>query len=379
MTGIYFRNSVVLICVFLICAFVGQGNCQDGNNTESFSCEGRCFEEIDEKFSCHCNRQCIAYDDCCHGNDVFLEMCQPMCAEKCQIYLPDKERCQKCAFTNGSCVTNLEIFKFSKRLWKENTFKSRSTDFTFNKQGLTTPRNTVDKADGKLFTYVNESILQLESFQKLIALFDNYEKALGINETFTKNKKKEQNAFINYVLSTPVGKALRQFLVKHGLSGCGRTSDFKKILRQIWFASFSGKEGAMDSSGFEHIFIGEHYDNKTTGFHNWVRYYLLEKDGEIDYRGHLDKPEDNFESGRQKIQFVWEGHRKPISSMFVGTSPEWEFCVYTLCFLTRPGIRCKISLEDLDGNPYDVEIQTYPWTEILPQNGLHHISTAFII
>ncbi len=33
------------------------------------------------------------------------------------------------------------------------------------------------------------------------------------------------------------------------------------------------------------------------------------------------------------VQFSWNGQLKDISSMFIGTSPEFEFALYTLCFL----------------------------------------------
>lgn len=34
--------------------------------------------------------------------------------------------------------------------------------------------------------------------------------------------------------------------------------------------------------------------------------------------------------------FQWRGSSKPISSMFIGTSPEFEMGVYTLCWIARP-------------------------------------------
>ena len=40
-----------------------------------------------------------------------------------------------------------------------------------------------------------------------------------------------------------------------------------------------------DSSAFEHIFVGESRDGEVLGFHNWMRFYQLEKNGYIDYKG----------------------------------------------------------------------------------------------
>ena len=43
-----------------------------------------------------------------------------------------------------------------------------------------------------------------------------------------------------------------------------------------------------DSSGFEHVFVGEtRGDKEVIGFHNWIQFYLQEKVGNVDYKGFM--------------------------------------------------------------------------------------------
>ena len=45
---------------------------------------------------------------------------------------------------------------------------------------------------------------------------------------------------------------------------------------------------AYDSSGFEHVFVGEaRGKSEIIGLHNWIQIYLQEKSGQIDYKGFL--------------------------------------------------------------------------------------------
>lgn len=43
----------------------------------------------------------------------------------------------------------------------------------------------------------------------------------------------------------------------------------------------------MDSSGFEHVFVGETKGQDVIGFHNWIQLYLQEKLGNVDYKGYF--------------------------------------------------------------------------------------------
>ena len=63
------------------------------------------------------------------------------------------------------------------------------------------------------------------------------------------------------------------------------------MLKQYWFQTYSRfGNGPPDSSGFEHVFVGEIYrfdsnDAMVMGFHNWMRFYLEEKRGSLSISG----------------------------------------------------------------------------------------------
>ena len=47
------------------------------------------------------------------------------------------------------------------------------------------------------------------------------------------------------------------------------------------------ENSSMNSSGFEHVFVGETREHDVTGFHNWIQFYLQEKARQLDYRGYF--------------------------------------------------------------------------------------------
>lgn len=65
-------------------------------------------------------------------------------------------------------------------------------------------------------------------------------------------------------------------------------ADFRAILNDVWFEFYSrsSKSNMADSSGFEHVFVGEHKSTSVTGFHSWIQMYLLEKSGQLSYMGY---------------------------------------------------------------------------------------------
>lgn len=60
---------------------------------------------------------------------------------------------------------------------------------------------------------------------------------------------------------------------------------FKTTIKNIWFTLYK-RSNALSSSGVEHVQIGEIKGKSVSGFHNWVRFCVLEHSGHINYLGH---------------------------------------------------------------------------------------------
>ena len=61
----------------------------------------------------------------------------------------------------------------------------------------------------------------------------------------------------------------------------------------------------------------------------------------------------NADERMLSVQFSWNNQQKDVSSMFIGTSPEFELALYTLCFLAGQEENI-VQLGD-----YEVKIKVY--------------------
>jgi len=213
---------------------------------------------------------------------------------------------------------------------------------------------------------------------------------VGVPEVVTPEEKAEEQAFIDAVFETPVMKAAQEFLVAKGLP------NGKANFEEIWFGLYSRSGSTLGSSGFEHIFLGE-IKSGVSGFHNWVFFAQEEAASKVNYRGwmdtvdlgsvrvslfchlyvncHLLSPVSDevfcifFQKGSIiEHSFTWNGQSKPVSSMYIGTSPELELALNTVCWHARPNAKCPVSL---NGTP--VGIQTYDITN----NGKKYVASAY--
>lgn len=259
-------------------------------------------------------------------------------------------------------------------------------DYELDIQQGTRPYSTGDRASRPLFKRVDPSIWRRPTYRTFRMLLDNYESATGIAETVTRAELSENRAFLAACMKTNPMRYAHRFLAAKGMCEADE-DDFLKQVEKLWFKLYR-RDTRGDSSGFEHVFIGEHDvdADKISGMHNWVQIFIQESIGALDYKGYIS-------SGRKRgsappaddhiltFQFSWNDELKPISTSFIGVSPEFELALYTLCFMFDLGADGDIDGETItEVGPYDVKIRAYkigrdmigtafPDTDLRPRRG----------
>ncbi|XP_054373703.1 uridylate-specific endoribonuclease [Molothrus ater] len=331
------------------------------------SCEGRCGEPFNEEDECHCHPGCEAEHNCCEDHE---RHCGPG-GEGAEGGARSRD-----GFSSSSgSISEQELLELSEQLYGLDHNKARPSDIALNPQHLAGPDETGDKQDRSpqpLYRYVNEELFSKPTYASFIKLLDNYQRATGREEEVTAEELREQERFLEEVMKTELMKKLFVFL--QGKNRYSSEQEFLQDLNQMWFGLYSRGDGERDSSGFEHVFSGEVKKGKVSGFHNWIRFYLLEKQGLLNYFSHnFDGPWDTYPDVLG-LQFSWDGFYKEVGSAFIGCSPEFEFGLYTLCFLARPGRACHLSL-----GGHRLSVQTYPWTKATYDGGRRFIATAYVM
>lgn len=174
-------------------------------------------------------------------------------------------------------------------------------------------------------------------------LYNNYEIDTTVNEHVTPFERNEENDFLDAIMATSVMRHAMQFLQQKGIvSPDPRTH--RDLVKTIWFNLYSRGQGKIGSSAFEHIFLSELKNGTIMGLHNWVYFYDQEKAGKVDYKGYIKKVDIGDKGLLMKLRFTYNTYNKPVNSMFIGTSPELEMAIYTVCFAVRPDANCPVSL-----------------------------------
>ncbi|CAH8465560.1 unnamed protein product [Schistosoma turkestanicum] len=239
-------------------------------------------------------------------------------------------------FTNHSnSSTELdELSEFFTKLYEadENAFRP-GIDYKLNLQAhLNSSNSSIDLSPNPLFEFVNESLFnERPTFTKFIALLDNYNPQVGVTEKPTEQQLREEDDFIEELLKTKIMKMTHEFLVRKGKrKSIGDYNDFGLYLKELWFKRYN-RSAFEDSSAFEHVFVGEHKKSKMLGLHNWIQFYLKEKKNDINYFGWK---KNSCNEHLISVTYIDENkYKKPIGTIFIGSSPEFDIAVYTVTYV----------------------------------------------
>ncbi|XP_017045856.1 poly(U)-specific endoribonuclease homolog [Drosophila ficusphila] len=255
--------------------------------------------------------------------------------------------------SGNSVATDDEIRQLTEQLYTKES-NSQLGNIQVNLQGRTRSIDSADEAPNPLLN-VDAKALESPTIAKMRLLFNNYEHDTLVNEHVTPNERKEENEFLDAVMATPVMRQAMLFLQQKGVLGPDPKTH-RDLVKELWFTQYSRGQGKIGSSGFEHVFVHEVKDGTIIGFHNWVYIGEEEKGGRFDYKGYMKEQDIGTKGKVIKIRFSHQGINKPVNSLFVGTSPELELALYTVCFQLRPDRTCPVSL----GNSR-FGIVTYSW------------------
>jgi poly(U)-specific endoribonuclease len=236
---------------------------------------------------------------------------------------------------------NVSLSDAVQQLWNLDVNRlTPDTDYQIYVQGGKKPFWKDDAAEEPLFGYVDMQALRRPTYRAFMALLDNYKAETGEAEQVGSAERTENWAFLNAIMQTAPMQFCHKYLLKKDPSRFpSDPSEFKRLLYKIWFDLYKRERGGpRDSSGFEHVFVGEVKNGKISGFHNWIQFYLEEQNGSLDYRGYI-KPRSRSDAHTDSndhiltLQFAWNGVEKSVGTSFIGVSPEFEMAVYSMCFL----------------------------------------------
>ncbi|XP_055852844.1 endoribonuclease CG2145-like [Episyrphus balteatus] len=241
---------------------------------------------------------------------------------------------------NSTKVTDEELRQLTEILFsRENSLLHQ---ISVNLQGRTSSNDTNDVAPEPLLK-VSDRVFNVTTIAKLRALFDNYHMDTSVNENFTAAELQEQDDFLDTVMATHIMNLTMGFLQSKGIVSSNPRSQ-KDFLKTIWFKLYDRGQGALGSSGFEHVFLNEIDKGRIIGLHNWVYFSQGERAGHVDYKGYVNELDLETKAKIIEVRFTYKDLSKPVSTLFVGTTPELEMALYTICFQFRPDELCRLSL-----------------------------------
>ncbi|XP_043255438.1 poly(U)-specific endoribonuclease homolog isoform X2 [Colletes gigas] len=264
---------------------------------------------------------------------------------------------------NSNTVANIPFYKISDNdlfTISEDLF-SKSLDVSkyikLNLQKRSTSSNITDEAKEPLLA-VEPELMHYPSIYVTRALYDMYGHDFRKKVNRTLQIREDENLLIDTFLNTNVMGRAMQWLADRGFID---PDDFerKDVFRRIWFTMFSGS-----TCGFERVFASENYDVDIVGVQDWIYFETEESKKHINYMSYVDELKFGNKASLLKLNFDMDGVVRPNATIFVGTMPELEMSLYTICFFARQNNLCPVSFGGTKFNIYTHSF-TYFGNEII--------------
>lgn len=216
------------------------------------------------------------------------------------------------------------------------------------------PRN-IDLATQPLFSRVNTKKFEGSVYQAYEALLNNYLVNYRDPEDYTEQEKQEDMQFLSLVMQTGPMNIAYEYVTRDLRKEISRDA-FQDRLWTIWFEPYTNHfrgQSTDHCSGFEHVFVGEGKYNRqmgvargeVAGYHDWIKFYLDESQGRVDFRGTKYDVQGQPEPRNPNVvtlQMVWNlmdtrGNVvaelfKKRGGFFVGPSPSCSLAMGTVAF-----------------------------------------------
>jgi len=340
------------------------------NSQNLSSCVGRCNSGLNPGAPCQCNDSCDRFGDCCTDYESIClgEPGEESCSGKCGLPLDPSSPCQcndDCSRFGDCCpdysqqcggssdgVTDAELIAIAEELFALD--ENNAASFV-----------TVSPDSNPVLT-ISEGAYSIPTISKLVAMYDNYIANVRSSEQVTAEELAEETEFLDLVFATPVMIRAQEFMASKNMP-TGRDYLYEK-----WFGLYNRGGGTLGSSGFEHVFLGEIMSG-ISGFHNWIFFAHEEQNGNLENLSTAKLLDLGGKGWVIENSIRWLGETKPIGGGFIGTSPEFELAIHTICWIARQDKLCPIKL-----NGKSLSLQTYK-TSASHSSTNTYISTAYTV
>ncbi|XP_014468582.1 PREDICTED: poly(U)-specific endoribonuclease homolog, partial [Dinoponera quadriceps] len=248
-------------------------------------------------------------------------------------------------------ISDEELRTLTEELFDSQEFDT-SKYLTLDLQSLSRSPNVTDEAKNPLIS-VQPDMYEYPPILAIRALYDNYEHNSTVKENRTIAERKEEDLLLDVFLNTNVMDRAMKWL---SIRGFIDPDDFerKDTLRHIWFSQFDSS-----TSGFERVFTSERYGHDLLGVTDWIYFEYQESKNRIDYKGYVDILKLGDSTSLVKLNFQMDDVIRPNATIFMGTLPELEMSLYTICFFARPNDLCPVSLGGKKFNIYTHSFRYY--------------------